>query len=82
MNRVSISQLYVLGKDAHKFIEISDSCIQVKSIEEAVKQANSYANKNDIILLSPACASIDMFKNFAERGNVFMSAVHSLQESS
>ena len=77
-----ISQLYVLGKDAHKFIEISDSCIQVKSIEEAVKQANSYANKNDIILLSPACASIDMFKNFAERGNVFMSAVHSLQESS
>ncbi len=77
-----VNQIYVLGKDAQKFIDISDKCIQVSTIEEAVKQAKKYVSKNDIVLLSPACASIDMFKNFVERGNVFTSAVKLVQEVS
>jgi UDP-N-acetylmuramoylalanine--D-glutamate ligase len=77
-----VSQLYVLGKDAHKFIELIDKCIHVESIEEAVHKANAQACHNDIVLLSPACASIDMFKNFVERGNAFMQAVQLVQEAS
>ena len=41
------------------------------SLEQTVILANRLANKGDVILFSPASASFDMFKNFAERGNKF-----------
>ncbi len=56
-----------------------NGCIKkARCMEEAVKTAYSIAEKDDIIILSPAAASFDMFKNFAERGNIFKSIVHSL----
>jgi UDP-N-acetylmuramoylalanine--D-glutamate ligase len=48
------------------------------SLEEAVKKAHSYARPGDVVLLSPACASFDMFENFEERGKVFKEAVKRL----
>lgn len=75
----NVSLLYTLGKDGEEIADLSPNSIQVSSIEEAVQLASIVAKKGDTVLLSPACASIDMFKNFAERGQAFVQAVHSVQ---
>lgn len=49
-----------------------------KSMEEAVQLADRAANPDDCVLLSPACASYDMFKNFEHRGQVFSALVNAL----
>lgn len=54
--------------------------INCVNLEEAVKSANSLALEGDIVLLSPACASFDMFKNFEERGNEFRRIVMSIDD--
>ena len=45
---------------------------------EAVHMAFHFAEKGDVVLLSPACASFDLFKNFADRGNQFKKLVNEL----
>lgn len=50
------------------------------SMEEAVEVAWRHAKPGDTIILSPGCASFDMFKNFEHRGQVFKTAVHALAE--
>ena len=50
----------------------------VNSMEEAVKVADDISEKGDIITLSPACASFDMYPNFEIRGNEFRNMVNSL----
>ena len=57
-----------LGKD----VEI----VQVESLEKAVESAREAAHPQDAVLLSPACASFDMFKNFEHRGDIFKKLVH------
>ena len=42
---------------------------------EAVQRASVYAEKGDIVLLSPACASFDLFENYKDRGDKFKEAV-------
>lgn len=51
---------------------------KTKNLEEAVKIASKLGECGDVILLSPACASWDMYKNFEERGNEFKKIVYSL----
>ena len=53
--------------------------IRVNDMESAVHEAHSVAQSGDVVLLSPACASFDMFTGFEARGNAFVSAVTSLQ---
>ena len=48
------------------------------SMEEAVNQSYENANKGDVVLLSPACASFDLFENYEHRGYEFKSSVRSL----
>ena len=50
----------------------------VESLDAAVEQAHQLAAAGDIVLLSPACASFDMFSGFEERGRSFQKAVQRL----
>ncbi len=71
----------LLGRDAERLAEaLGDSVplIRVKTLEEAVQQCAELAQSGDAVLLSPACASLDMFKNFEERGRLFAQAVGGL----
>ena len=51
---------------------------QCESLKQAVQKANDISKKGDIVLFSPASASFDMFKNFAERGKFFKSYVNEI----
>jgi len=77
-----VSKLYALGKDKDKLLALAENSQAVESMEEAVSLANQAANNADVVLLSPACASIDMFANFAERGDAFVNAISHLREAS
>ena len=75
-----VSHLLLIGKDAELFVESfkdldSVEIVRCHAMEDAVNKAYLYAKKNDVILLSPACASFDMYKNYAERGNHFKALV-------
>jgi UDP-N-acetylmuramoylalanine--D-glutamate ligase len=53
-------------------------CETVGTLEAAVRRAHALAEPGDVVLLSPACASFDQFRNFEERGDRFRAAVHAL----
>lgn len=55
-----------------------DTIIDVDNMKDAVAQAYKHANKGDTVLLSPACASFDLFENYEDRGDQFKEAVRSL----
>ena len=72
----------LLGRDAERLAAaLGDAAplIRVTSLDEAVQRAAEQAEAGDAVLLSPACASLDMFKNFEERGRLFAQAVEALQ---
>ncbi len=75
------SHVLLLGKDAPRFVELLRGHLpltMVSTLEEAVEKASEIASKNEIVLLSPACASLDMFTNYEHRGKVFVQAVEAL----
>ncbi len=53
-------------------------CVDASTMEEAVEYARALAEPGDVVLLSPACASFDMFENYEERGDVFKMLVRGL----
>ena len=77
-----VKAIICLGSDNLKihsaFGEIVSTIIDTNSAEDAVKEAFKFATKGDVVLLSPACASFDLFKNYEDRGNQFKQAVKSL----
>jgi len=70
-----VQQLITLGQDGPAIAALKAGSIQVKTIQEAVKTAAKLAAPGDMVLLSPACASLDMFKSYADRGEQFAAAV-------
>ena len=71
----------LFGEDAAKIkaaLENAVVTMTVASMEDAVKLADEKADSGDVVLLSPACASFDMFRNFEHRGDVFMHCVKEL----
>ena len=67
-------------KIAYKAHDLNyNNVIFVDTLEEAVDMANSYSNVGDTVLLSPACASFDMFSSYEERGRIFKEKVMSLK---
>ena len=77
-----VKAIVCLGKDNHKIIEafsgMGKEIVDTHNIEEAVRSAYFLAEKGDTVLLSPACASFDLFKNYEERGRQFKEAVRNL----
>ncbi|MGJ8692464.1 MAG: UDP-N-acetylmuramoyl-L-alanine--D-glutamate ligase [Thalassotalea sp.] len=68
-----------LGKDGGQIAALTSASSTVSTLADAVNLVKSQAKSGDIVLLSPACASIDMFKNYIERGLAFIDAVQGEQ---
>ncbi len=77
-----VRAIICLGKDNSKikkaFYRTVDTIVETTSMDDAVKWASSIGKKDDIVLLSPSCASFDLFENFEERGKKFKAAVGKL----
>ena len=77
-----VKAIVCLGKDNEKIKEafsgMVDNIIETRSMEVAVQTAVYLSKKGDTVLLSPACASFDLFENFEDRGNQFKVAVNNL----
>ena len=71
-----------MGEAAEKIAKAWDvgrSVARVSSLEEAVKKGRSLAQSGDVVLLSPGCASFDMFRDFEDRGDQFKALVGKLE---
>ncbi len=77
-----VKAIICMGNDNSKiheaFGEIVPLIINTSNAQEAVQTSFHYANKGEVVLLSPACASFDLFKNYEDRGNQFKLAVKNL----
>jgi len=77
-----VKAIVCMGTDNRKiheaFGDIVSLIVNTITAEEAVQAAFHFANKGDVVLLSPACASFDLFKNYEDRGNQFKQAVKNL----
>jgi UDP-N-acetylmuramoylalanine--D-glutamate ligase len=80
-----VRSVVLLGRDA-VLIETALAGIcpteRVATMPEAVRAAARVAQKGDTVLLSPACSSLDMFRDYAQRGEVFAAAVRELSPPS
>ncbi|PKR79837.1 UDP-N-acetylmuramoyl-L-alanine--D-glutamate ligase [Brumimicrobium salinarum] len=77
-----VKAIICLGKDNSKIIEafadVVDTIVETQSPVDAVGYGYQLAKKDDTVLLSPACASFDLFENYEDRGQQFKNAVRSL----
>ena len=77
-----VKAIVCLGKDNKKIIEafkdMIPTIVETTSMEEAVRSSYYLAKKGETVLLSPACASFDLFKNYEDRGRQFKQAVRNL----
>ncbi|MBR4408826.1 MAG: UDP-N-acetylmuramoyl-L-alanine--D-glutamate ligase, partial [Bacteroidales bacterium] len=82
--RDKVKAIVCLGVDNHKFYEAfesivgKDKMVETRSAEEAVKAASKFAVDGDVVLLSPCCASFDLFTCYEDRGEKFKEAVRNL----
>ncbi|HKK69012.1 MAG TPA: cyanophycin synthetase, partial [Bacteroidales bacterium] len=77
-----VKAIVCLGKDNSKihkaFDGVVDHIVDTASMKDAVNSAYYLAREGESVLLSPACASFDLFENYEDRGNQFKNAVRSL----
>jgi len=80
--REKVKAIVCLGLDNQKIVQtfcnVIDLIVETAGAEEAVKVAYKIAEKGDTVLLSPACASFDLFENYEDRGEKFKQAVREL----
>ncbi len=77
-----VKAIICLGVNNEPIINAFGNCVEImvetQSMEEAVQQAYRFAEKGDTVLLSPACASFDLFENYEDRGRKFKDALRNL----
>ncbi|MFV9988705.1 MAG: UDP-N-acetylmuramoyl-L-alanine--D-glutamate ligase [Coxiella endosymbiont of Dermacentor nuttalli] len=76
-----VKHIVLIGEDASRLEKALGGCTKISrfsSMKEAVKQSTDIAQPGDVVLLSPACASYDMFKHYEHRGDVFIEMVEKL----
>jgi UDP-N-acetylmuramoylalanine--D-glutamate ligase len=76
-----VKLLVLIGKAAEKMAQAlgtSTETVLANTLQDAVKVASERASAGDVVLLSPACASFDMFRDFEDRGRQFKEAVTAL----
>lgn len=77
-----VSAIICLGKDNKKihaaFEDVMPNIVDVLTAEDAVNMAYQLGKKGEVVLLSPACASFDLFENYEDRGRKFKNAVRAL----
>ncbi|NGY36162.1 UDP-N-acetylmuramoyl-L-alanine--D-glutamate ligase [Flavobacterium sp. XN-5] len=80
--REKVKAIICLGVDNKKIIDafgnVVDMMVEVTNMNDAVRMAQRLTEKGDAVLLSPACASFDLFESYEDRGNQFKQAVHNL----
>ncbi|MEZ9594147.1 UDP-N-acetylmuramoyl-L-alanine--D-glutamate ligase [Shewanella sp. 10N.261.52.F9] len=76
-----VSQLITLGRDGDKIAALKPDAIRVATMAEAVAAAHEVATAGDIVILSPACASLDMYPNYMARGDEFRGLVEALDDN-
>lgn len=74
-----IKVMYCFGRDANQLLCLGDNALKAEDLKDALDQAYNTAKAGDVVLLAPACASMDLFKNFEERGRVFVELVQNLR---
>lgn len=80
---VNTCSLILIGRDAPVIADAVKDFVAIEfatSLQDAINKSFAQANHGDAVLLSPACASFDMFKNYEDRGEQFCAAVLALQE--
>ena len=81
MHVLLVKKVFLLGVDANKLANVIDSDVEkdfVKNMSDAVKGASKIADSGDLVLLAPACSSLDMYINYQQRGDAFISEVNAL----
>jgi UDP-N-acetylmuramoylalanine--D-glutamate ligase len=77
-----VKAIICLGLDNSKIIEaftnVADLIVETASMDEAVRTSYMLGRKGDAVLLSPACASFDLFENYEDRGTQFKNNVRKL----
>ncbi len=78
-----VKSLICLGKDNHKLFEAFSGVVgdiaETQDVKSLVRMALDRAQNGDVVLLSPACASFDLFRNYEDRGDQFRAAVQELK---
>ncbi|WP_249869868.1 UDP-N-acetylmuramoyl-L-alanine--D-glutamate ligase [Oceanobacillus saliphilus] len=80
----NVKTMVVFGQTAGKLKQLAkeagiQTIIDAENVQDAVEKAYPTSKENDVILLSPACASWDQYRTFEERGDIFVQAVHKLK---
>lgn len=82
IKKAEIRKIVFIGDEGKKIAQLIDSkqyvIMEETSMSEIVKTAKEYAQPGDVVILSPACASFGMFKNYKDRGDQFIAAVNQL----
>jgi UDP-N-acetylmuramoylalanine--D-glutamate ligase len=77
-----VKRLIVIGEARRRMAEALGGSVPISladTLEEAVHRAFDESQPGDVVLLSPACSSFDMFRDYEERGNLFKEIVHQLR---
>ncbi len=75
LNSLNVA-LYCFGQDGDEFMPLHASALRFETMEQAMADISTKVKQGDLVMLSPACASLDQFKNFMARGDEFTRLAH------